>query len=153
MVRRAVLLLVAAVWLASCSGADLTRREIPDVTRAALQSAGVQVDAVAVSGPERDGRWPVTARVAGEQVQLDVDGDAGRVTRIELGESDAISPAQLREIAGYASNPSDDRARRVRRAVALAVVLGAVGLGLGAARRQRLREASTPSPAPGAVDP
>lgn len=149
--RRALPLLVAVFLLASCASSGLDRRDVPDVVREAFRSAGLEVTSVKVTGPEREGRWPVNAAVAGEPVRLEVDGEDGRVSRIEFAEADSTSREQLEAIGRYSSNPSDETARRWRRAVVLAVVLGGVGIGLWVARRRRLSEAGGGAPPPGAA--
>lgn len=138
--RRLVLALVAAVLLAACSTTLVPRDDVPDLVRAAFRSAGVKTSEVSVSR-SRDGHtWKASTTANGIDVSLVIDAEAGRITRINLGDSTAISRAQLREIARYESNAANDRARTRQRAMTLVVVVALVAGGLLLARHFRLRE-------------
>lgn len=136
------LALVAALFglLAGCSTTLLARGDVDDVVEDAFRAAGLEADDIAVGRTREEGLWPASATVSGTEVDVRIDPSAGRITSIDLGESDVISDAELTAIAGYASNPADDRARTRRRAVTLVVVISLVGAGLLVARRARLRE-------------
>lgn len=133
-------MLIAATVLAACSSTLVPRAEVPDLVRDAFRSAGLEVERVSVDRTRAGDSWNATAEVDGTDVALVVDAEAGRITRIDLGGSTSISREELREIARYASNPANDRARARRRVVTFVVVSALVAGGLLLARHFRLRE-------------
>lgn len=138
--RRLRLALVVLVVAAGCSTALLPRAEVPEVIRGAFGAAGLEVHDIAVA-PAREGdEWTAKATVSGDAIAMRVDAEAGRITSIDLGESEAITNAQLQDIAGYASNPANDRARTRNRVMMVLVVVALVTVGLLVARHFRLRE-------------
>lgn len=133
--------MVALITLSSgCTTVTLERGDVAGVARGAFGSAGIEVDDITVADAMGDGSWPVTAVVDDTSFALVVDGRSGRVTSIDLGDSELVSTEQLRRIGSYASNPSDERAQRRRTVVVLAIVFGGISGGLLVARRLRLRE-------------
>lgn len=138
--KRLVLVLVGLLVFAGCSSALLPHAEVPDLVRDAFRSAGLKVSDVEVERTREGNTWSASATVDGDVVALEVDAEAGRVTSINLGGSDAITTSQLREIAGYASNPANDRARTRNRVLLLVTVVGLVSVGLLVARHFRVRE-------------
>lgn len=138
--RRIGLGTLAALLLAACSTVLVPRADVDDVVRGAFSSAGLRADRVTVEGAREGSSWRVSATVNGADVDLVVDAEAGRITRIELGDSATIARDKLREIARYESNPANDRARTRRRVVGLVAVVALIAGGLLVARHFRLRE-------------
>lgn len=139
MIRRA-LALVLVPLVAACSTVRLGREDVPAVVIGAFDAAGLEVDRVRVADDAVEGLWPVTVVESGRTLDLEVDPGAGRVVRINLGEANGLSRAELEDIARFRSNPEDDRAQRRRQTLVVALFAALAAVGLVAARRVRLRE-------------
>lgn len=138
--RRLVFAVVVSLLVAGCSTTPVPRADVPDLVREAFRSAGLEASDISVARSGEGGSWSATATAGGVELSLTIDAEAGRIARIELADSTAISRAQLQEIARYESNRADERARARRRVVALVVLVALVTGGLLVARHFRLRE-------------
>jgi hypothetical protein len=108
--------------------------------REAFHSAGLEAADISVARSLEGDSWSATATANGAELALTIDAEAGRIARIQLGDSTALSRDQLQAIARYESNRADERARARRRVVALVIVVALVAGGLLLARHFRLRE-------------
>ena len=138
--RRVALGLLFSFVVGGCSTALVPRADVPELVRDAFQSAGLKAEDIAVDPARAGDVWSATATANGADLVLSIDASAGRITRIELDDSRAISRDQLRAIARYASNRAEDSARARRRVVTTVVLLALVTAGLMVARHFRLRE-------------
>lgn len=138
--RRVALGLLLGLLMGGCSTVPVPRADVPDLVRDAFQSAGLKAEDISVE-PTREGdSWSATATANGADLVLSIDAAAGRITRIELADSRAISRDELRAIARHSSNRAEDSARARRRVVTFVGLVVLVTAGLLVARRLRLRE-------------
>lgn len=132
--------LVVSLLVAGCSTTPVPRADVPELVREAFRSADLEATDISVARSSEGDSWSATVTANGAELALSVDAEAGRIERIELDDSTAISKDQLRAIARYESNRADERARTRRRVVALVVLVALVTGGLLVARHFRLRE-------------
>lgn len=138
--KRLLLGLVVCLLAAGCSATPVPRADVPELVREAFAAAGLEASDIEVARAKEGDSWSATVTANGADLALSIDAKAGRIARIELDDSTAISREQLRAIARYESNPADDRTRARRRVVVLAVLVALVAGGLLVARHFRLRE-------------